>query len=161
MALSTDVVDTWVLRMQRESGGLDFANDEDRATFRGRVAKAMEFLRTSGARQLANTWGVTVPGNASHEVTVRACADAWMSHAQPERPARCPKCKSNEHLTVTETYTAFHPYNPTTHHATNALGVTCPSEHFDDGNSDYGAQCHSCHHGGTLAEFGMLLVDWS
>lgn len=73
---------------------------------------------------------------------------------------RCPTCGKNDQLCVTETYTAMHPYNPRIRTASNALGRRSPSNHFDDGNDDYGMCCRSCGHKGTLAEFGAELRDW-
>ena len=102
----------------------------------------------------------------------RTCPACWHHDRRrvevtTERPApvattepRCPKCGKSDQLCVTETYTAMHPYNAKRQTATNALGATCPSEHFDDGSEDYGMCCRNCGREGTLTEFGADLKDW-
>lgn len=75
--------------------------------------------------------------------------------------ARCPTCGKSDQLCITETYVAMHPFNAAESTAENALGATCPSEHFDDGAEDYGMCCRNCGHGGTLTEFGADLKDWT
>ncbi|HET9062404.1 MAG TPA: hypothetical protein VFO62_03860 [Candidatus Binatia bacterium] len=73
----------------------------------------------------------------------------------------CPKCTSmgTDDIEIKETYTAYHPVVEVDAvgklAVRNALATGCPSEHFDDGKSDFVAFCRSCLHEGTPQSFGL------
>ena len=76
----------------------------------------------------------------------------------------CPKCGNADTsaMCVRESYHAYHPVdgvgverNSTVLAIQNALSVTCPSEHFDDGSSDYMGYCLKCLHLGAPESFGF------
>lgn len=95
----------------------------------------------------------------SEDVTVES------ADAKPEVTPRCPQCGESDvtNMEITETFTAYHPILRMSGGGAiveNALGTGCPSEHFDDGQSNYGAHCRSCLHDGTLAEFNLDISDW-
>ena len=79
MSLDSPILQVWAARMEREAEGLDFNDAEDRAAFRQRIALAMKHAKRDLAADLAHHWGKEVPGNASHQTAVRACADAWIN----------------------------------------------------------------------------------
>lgn len=86
-------------------------------------------------------------------------------HVEEGAIVRCPKCGTSsdddeDNFTLCETFRAYHPFDPKRGVATNALGTTCPSEHFDDGAEDYVILCNHCTHEGSLSEFGAELKDW-
>lgn len=68
--------------------------------------------------------------------------------ASPPAPIACPACGDAGNLSVTETYTAFHPARSDggTLVASHALLTKCPSEWFDDGDADYQLHCWGCAH---------------
>jgi hypothetical protein len=81
---------------------------------------------------------------------------------------KCPKCGESVDIQVKESYTAYHPVRSdlrpgrdseigTAGRVTleNALSTGCPSEHFNDGASDFKAHCRSCLHEGTVEDFGL------
>lgn len=72
----------------------------------------------------------------------------------------CPKCTTTDpkDIQIRETYSAYHPVSGMLKGklcVENALATSCPSEHFDDGQSDYVAYCTGCHHEGPPASFGL------
>jgi hypothetical protein len=73
----------------------------------------------------------------------------------------CPKCTSTDpkDFEIKETFSAYHPVLGVNSQnqvgVENALGTSCPSEHFDDGESDYVAHCKCCQHDGTPQSFGL------
>lgn len=81
----------------------------------------------------------------------------------PSAP-KCPKCGCTDldRFTVKESYTAYHPIEAFDRkhgkgwlQVANALATTCPSEHFDEGDGDYGIQCGECCHVDTPETFGF------
>lgn len=78
---------------------------------------------------------------------------------------KCPECGNAdpEQLAVIETFTAYHPIEVDkvgTVGVHNALGMDCPSNHFDDGADDQQGHCRACSHTGALATFGILAFAW-
>ncbi len=91
----------------------------------------------------------------SEGVTVVAAEPA----PDPREP-KCPKCSTiaTDDMEIRETFHGYHPVHGVKDgrvEVQNALSVTCPSEHFDDGESDYEAHCRSCLHSGTPESFGL------
>lgn len=74
----------------------------------------------------------------------------------PDRvpPARCPSCGKSDELYVHETGVVSFEYNAQRHTANT------DTETIEHTNDDYTAYCGHCKASGSLATFGMKLLDW-
>jgi len=79
---------------------------------------------------------------------------------KPTKPT-CPRCGS-AHVSVMETFIAYHPVTVEDDgiSVNHALGQPCPSNHFNDGDSDLQGYCHKCSTTGSLEDFGIVDWDW-
>lgn len=100
--------------------------------------------------------------------------DTAVQTAPRELACKCPKCGNADpdEIEIVETFSAYHPIRSVeyldahaglkrelldgaTLNVENALGTTCPSEHFDEGAGDYKAHCRACQHTDETNAFGL------
>jgi hypothetical protein len=74
------VVTVWMRRLNKESEGLDFKEDEDRATFRGRVENAMRHAKVAAAVAVIKALGGSeLSKRPTRRQAVHALALVWMN----------------------------------------------------------------------------------
>lgn len=74
--LATLVI-VWTARLVGESSDLDFADADDRAIYRGRVARAFENAKHVVVRDFGVTLGLTIPRDRNQ--ATRIIADAFIT----------------------------------------------------------------------------------
>jgi len=98
------------------------------------------------------------------DVAAGATDEVATEPAEDRATLRCPKCGNDgmrAPLTITETYSAYHPASVRDGRLVlqHALATVCPSVWFDDGAGDYAAHCWACAYSDSLAEFGVPDVE--
>jgi len=85
---SLDFIDVWMKNLARSAEGLNFQDEDDRATFRGNVYASLRGLKWSGMRDLAQHLGA---GDVKHsrDSAFRAIADRYMQqHGWRKTPSQ-------------------------------------------------------------------------
>ncbi len=121
------------------------------------VVKAMQNAEEAGGPE-GDSY-IALMERIAAEATKRAAT--FRAQREVKLAPMCPKCTSTgtDDIEIRETYSAYHHVVEVDEHGKlavrNALATGCPSEHFDDGKSDYVATCRSCLHEGTPESFGL------
>ena len=131
----------------------EYYETEVPADLRTPILEALAASRWAAALELYQQ--ATMESLDIHETEVQT--------AKPGTPLKpmCPKCTSTDptDIEIKETYSAYHPVLGVNSRnqlgVESALGTSSPSEHFDDGASDYVAHCKCCQHDGPVQSFGL------
>lgn len=109
----------------------------------------------------AGSWNSETANRVAEIVTEAGYSLKAVASVDPKKPElKCPHCGCTDpdEISIVETYRASHPVEGYDENGvfvvTNALGTTCPSEHFDDGDGDFIAYCNQCAHSDDPETFG-------